>query len=257
LQSERGSIWQKHITKSCNLTPQTVTLFVPKSPPACCAVELGVRLLKHMEELVSFLSNWQTLIGAFLGGVFALFVALLVSYKAQRREEISSGYLIIGNLASFTSAIGILNTKAEKSKIPDEEYNFWLCEHLLVLKPSLSSLYEASVSRIIHRNNRLGAHLDLIRTFSTGTEAPFSRINEDIEYHYLHGKHKRSEEHIRADASIVVRGYNNIVVHSECAIYLIPRLVTSNFPTWYLFKSYFFPNELDKKSMNLILTGKT
>jgi hypothetical protein len=26
-----------------NLTPQTVTFFVPKSPPACYAVELGVR----------------------------------------------------------------------------------------------------------------------------------------------------------------------------------------------------------------------
>lgn len=30
------------LTKSCNLTPQTVTLFVPKSPPACYAAELNV-----------------------------------------------------------------------------------------------------------------------------------------------------------------------------------------------------------------------
>jgi len=30
------------ITISCNLTPQTVILFVPKSPPACYAAELGV-----------------------------------------------------------------------------------------------------------------------------------------------------------------------------------------------------------------------
>ncbi len=30
-------------TRACNLTPQTVTLFVPKSPPACYAVDAGVR----------------------------------------------------------------------------------------------------------------------------------------------------------------------------------------------------------------------
>jgi uncharacterized membrane protein YpjA len=30
-----------------NLTPQTVTLFVPKSPPACYAVELGVIAYKE------------------------------------------------------------------------------------------------------------------------------------------------------------------------------------------------------------------
>jgi hypothetical protein len=33
---------QKNVTSSCNLTPQTVTIFVPKIPPACYAVELGV-----------------------------------------------------------------------------------------------------------------------------------------------------------------------------------------------------------------------
>lgn len=210
-----------------------------------------------MEELVTFLSNWQTLIGAILGGIFALLVALLVTYKSQRREEISAGYLIIGNLTSFTSAIGILNTKAEKSNVPEKEYPFWLCQQLLVLKPSLSNLYEASVSRIISKNNRLGAHLDLIRTFNTGVEDPLSRINDDIEYNYLHGKNKRIEEHIRADASLVQRGYNNIAVHAECAIYLIQRLVTSHFPTWNIFKSYLHPNELDKKSIKLISTGKT
>ena len=209
-----------------------------------------------MEELIIFLSNWQTLVGAIIGGIFALLVALLVSYKAQRREEISSGYLIIGNLTSFTAAIGSLKTRADKSNIEDDEYPFWLCQQLVVLKPSLSNLYEASVSRIIYKNNILGAHLDLIRTFSNNVDEPFSRIHDDIEYYYLHGEHKRSEEHIRADARIVERGYSNIAEHSECAIYLIQRLVTSHVPTWNLFKSYLCPNVLDKKSKKLILTGK-
>tara|TARA_B100000767_G_scaffold270970_1_gene295679 strand:+ start:342 stop:470 length:129 start_codon:yes stop_codon:yes gene_type:complete len=40
-----------NLTSSCNLTPQTVTLFVPKSPPACYAVELGV---KHLNGVLSF-----------------------------------------------------------------------------------------------------------------------------------------------------------------------------------------------------------
>ncbi|VAW63046.1 hypothetical protein MNBD_GAMMA11-198 [hydrothermal vent metagenome] len=42
-----------------------------------------------MECIFTTINNWQTLIGAFLGGVFALLVALLVSYKTQRREELS------------------------------------------------------------------------------------------------------------------------------------------------------------------------
>ncbi len=40
----------KHLTNSCNLTSQTVTLFVPKSPPACDAAELGVRV--HRDAII-------------------------------------------------------------------------------------------------------------------------------------------------------------------------------------------------------------
>ena len=209
-----------------------------------------------MNELINFLFKWQTLIGAVLGGVFALSVALLVSYKAQRREEISAGYLIMGNLTSFTASTSNLNSKAEEEKITDKDYPLWLCNNLVGLKPTLSTLYETSVSRVISKDIRLGAHLDLIRTFNTDIDAAFKRINNDFEYHDEHGKNKRSEERIRADANLVARGYNNIAVHAECANYLIPRLVTSHFPSWYLFKSYFCPNEMDKKSKNLILTGK-
>jgi len=209
-----------------------------------------------MAELIIFLTNWQTLIGAILGGIFALLVAQLVSYKTQRREEISAGYLIIGNLTSFTAAISSTNSKAKKEDVSDDEYPFWLCQHLLVLKPSFSSLYELSVSRIIFKNVRLGIHLDLIRTFSVGVDDPLTRIKDDIEYQYLHDKYKRSEEQIKADAKSVAHGYNRIAEHAKCAIYLIPRLVTSNLPTWNLFKSNYYPNELDKKSIQLINPGK-
>ncbi len=48
-----------------------------------------------MEELFCFLEKWQTLIGAFIGGIVGLLAALLVARDARRREEKTAAMLLV------------------------------------------------------------------------------------------------------------------------------------------------------------------
>ena len=204
-----------------------------------------------MDVDIDSIYKWQTLIGAIMGGVFALAVAFIVSYKAQRRDEISSGYIVISSLVSFVGANKVLLKHAEKNNISDENYPIWVCERLVSMKPSLSALYETAMARIISKNNRLAINLSVISTTNCEIESAFKRVEADFEYHSINGRERRSATLKKADAALVSRGFNKIADNSECAVHLVTMLVTSHFPTWNRFKMYFCPKDIDKKVISL------
>lgn len=91
-----------------------------------------------MEELIKFMDQWQTLFGAFVGGVFALCVALLVAYKARRQEDLSAGMVLVGNLVSIRAAHKSLMEVAKEEGVSDNDIGPWLAEKLVWSRPKLS-----------------------------------------------------------------------------------------------------------------------
>ena len=59
-------------------------------------------------DMIELIYNWQTLIGSFLGGVFALAAALIVASKVNRREEISSAMLVAGEITAVRVSVDAL-----------------------------------------------------------------------------------------------------------------------------------------------------
>ena len=113
--------------------------------------------------MIKFLITWQTLIGSFIGGLVGLFSAWIVAYYQRRRDENASAMLLISDLVIFKE-------KAEASlKIsPDlksDKAKFQVLLNLLKLSPSLSSMFDGSMMRIMSVDNKLAAHLTHFRMF--------------------------------------------------------------------------------------------
>ena len=93
--------------------------------------------MNPMAEFIDFLYKWQTLVGSILGGIFALWVAFIVGHAVRRREEVSSGMLLIGDLAKVRIMSEALNELAKKQNIPENDYPFWFAEKLTGSFPKL------------------------------------------------------------------------------------------------------------------------
>ncbi len=112
-----------------------------------------------MQSLLAELEKWQTLAGAFLGGLFALCVALLVASKARRHEEDTAAMLLIGELKAFVVAAQVLSeTGSVDSTTPRDE----LLRQAVQLKrfrPHLSPLFDSSMARVMTVDTNLAAFL--------------------------------------------------------------------------------------------------
>jgi len=53
--------------------------------------------LQIMENLISSFREWQTLIGACIGGVIGLLAAMIVAWDARRREKRAAAMLLIAD----------------------------------------------------------------------------------------------------------------------------------------------------------------
>ena len=99
-----------------------------------------------MGELVTFLAKWQTLSGAFLGGVFSLSVALMVAYVARRREDVVAAMLVVGNLTEMTSRQVTLTKQALDAEISKNDYPRWLSDKLIRSRPKLTPTFDAAIA---------------------------------------------------------------------------------------------------------------
>ena len=114
-------------------------------------------------SLIDIIFKWQTLIGAILGGLFALAVALVVALTMRRREEVASGMVVVGDLTAVRIASEALNSLAAKENIGEKEYPLWFSDKLVSSHPKLSVLFEASVARLMPVDVYLAAHLSLFQ----------------------------------------------------------------------------------------------
>jgi len=208
-----------------------------------------------VEEMIEILHKWQTLIGAILGGLFALAVALVVAVSVRRREEVASGMLVAANLTAVEVASEALADLANEAQIPEAEYPLWFSDRLLALHPSLSVLFESSLVRIMPVDTSMAAHLSLFHTIYTKVEVILARLSEDIKHFHEHGKTLRPLEHFEADARLVSRHFQRAVRHASCAGRLITRLILSRVSVWHRLRRRIWMKQEEKECLKLLREG--
>lgn len=206
-----------------------------------------------MFELASFADKWQTLIGAIVGGIFSLLVALLVAYQAQRREDLAAGMLVVGNLATVTTALRTLEELAASEKIGEEDLPYWFSEKLVRRRITLSPLFEASRIRLMPVDVYLAAHLELFQVVFTDIEAKLDMLTNDFAAFDSSKKTTRNAEILKADARVVLRGFRKAAEHAECAQRILVLKVLSPFPTFHSLRIGLFRTEKEKACKALLI----
>lgn len=190
-----------------------------------------------MENLILFLEKWQTLLGSIIGGVFALFVALIVANKVKRNEEISSAMLIVGDLALVNSAVFALEKLAKRDSISTQDYPAWITTKLAQHTcPKQSSLFEVSMARIMSVNPFLAAHLKIFKT-----------MYEEMER--MLGKESK-------DCNLINKTFFQSAKHADYAVYFLNKLVLSNFSTFNKIRMNIFLLSKEKESKRLLKTAE-
>jgi hypothetical protein len=209
-----------------------------------------------MNDIICLIYKWQTLIGAFLGGLFALFVALIVAYKSRRYDETVSAMILIPDLLHIYAAQAIIEETAEESKVSETDRDILMAAKLISFRPELSPLYESSMSRVMPIHPALAAHLNFVIKIYSSVEKRLRKIEDNIQHHEKTGDYliERTEinfmvKRIRDDMLIISK-------HAMCANNLLHKLVTSRisflYRVWYSLKTPFGSGECGE----LLKTGK-
>lgn len=210
-----------------------------------------------MIEIQCFLEKWQTLIGSILGGVFALFAALIVAISMRRREEIASGMLVVGNLVAVRVANEMLEQIAKEKKIPEQEYHLWFSERLIQSHPPLSALFEASLIRLMPVNVSMAAHLSLFHSIYLDIKIMLERLSDDYKHFHKNGKPIRPKEHMEADARLITHHFKLAVQLALCAEHLISHLVLHKYSLFHRLRYYFYQNQKEKDCSKLLKEGSS
>lgn len=185
-----------------------------------------------MTDLVSIIDHWQTLIGAVLGGIFALGTALVVSTSALRRAQRTAAAVLIVDLLPILRVSEYLETLAKEDGVDKEKYPLWVSEKLIWRRPQLSSAYDSHVANLVGIQEGLSAHLSLLKMVYSSLEDHLARIETDAEDRRTKGLPRipRAPQATQADASIVAGGLKLAGTHATCAAYLLEQLILSRTP---------------------------
>lgn len=204
-----------------------------------------------MDVILALLNKWQTLLGAALGGVFAVVAALLVAYKVRRQEDLAAAMLVVGNLVTFRTAGRALNELLKEEGLDDENVPYWYSEKLARRRLKLSPVFEASRVRLMPVSSHLAAHLEMFQVIFSDVDARLDVLEADINNHDATEKTHRKPEAIRADAKAIHRGFLSVVQHAECAECILTLRVLSNYPTFHAIRMALFGTKEEKECRKL------
>ncbi len=211
-----------------------------------------------MNEFVSFVHRWQTLIGALMGGIFALATAFVVAGSVIRRAQRTAAALLIVDLLSILRVSEYLKSLAREQSVEETKYPLWVSEKLSWRRPKLTSTYDSHAANLVGVEDALSAHLSLLKMVYSTLEEHLARIEADIEDRRTKSSLRtpRSLQATEVDASSVASALTLAGVHATCAAHLLEQLVLSRVPrTLNRIRMYFYPTEVELKSKKLLREG--
>ena len=178
-----------------------------------------------MYEISCFLEKWQTLIGAFLGGVFALAVALLVAYKVRRHDETGAAFMLITDLRNFIIAVETLDENIKKRNISKNGEPTAKAAVFALSPPTLSPLFEESVLRVSPIDIYLAAHLALFKIIFSNIEIALKRHSKYIEMHEATEEQTVPSRQAFIDIKTINYSLPLAVEHAKCCENLLDKLI--------------------------------
>jgi hypothetical protein len=177
-----------------------------------------------MYAIYDALLEWQEVIGAILAGLFALWVALLISSQAQHRSEKVAAHVVISSLADFLGTAKMWFSAWERE--PGKENIkrvFWIADRVIYGWPYVASDLEAARATLMDVDWEIGGRLDVFQKAY--------RSMCDARVHILElarvGKFSQSSGVSERHSMLIVLGLEAGAREAEVLIPLIESLVLS------------------------------
>lgn len=204
-------------------------------------------------SLISFaklLDKWQTLIGSITGGVIALFAALIVAYKSERRTDLAAAMHVAGVLVEIRAAGVQLDELArEKPELSDPNNRaYWQAEKLAYARPKISPLFDQYMARITPIDAVAAAHLRLFHTCYLYIEDKLKGVEAAISDQRQEQEQEQRREYIRQNARAIKRSFDRAKNYAEYAEYLISKHILSKWAFWNRLWSRIAPDSKIRKA---------
>jgi hypothetical protein len=200
--------------------------------------------------IAEFLFQWKELIGALLGGLFAILVALIVARDARTREERFAAIVVLAALTRFTSRHQALSELALKNNVPAEHKHLWLGEKLTYSYTRLAANLEASISRLLLSDVHLAVNLEVFHAMHADLDMLMERISKDYTDLHSTGKPLRPTELMDAENRQAAKSFELAAKHARCASLRIEKLILSRAATWNRIRMKIRPTEQEKACLS-------
>ena len=161
--------------------------------------------------VATWLFEWQSLVGAVIGGAMALVVALVVARSARWREVVGAAAHVSLEFGKYAATLASLRGFISPGQIVTGPL-FVPAMDMVRLRPRLSPLLEASMARILPVDRSLAVQLGAVSMFADFAEREFSEA-----YRLFKEGAAPAEVHERLDAALE---------HAEEAFHSMSRSVT-------------------------------
>ncbi len=200
--------------------------------------------------ITEFLLQWKELIGALLGGLFAILVALIVARDARTREERFAAIVVLAALTRFTSRHRALSVLAAEKKLPAEHKHLWLGEKLTYSYTRLTPNLEASISRLLLSDVHLAVNLELFHAMHADLDTLIDRISKDYTDLHSTGKPRRPTDLMDSENRQAAKSFELAAKHARYASLRIEKLILSRTATWNRIRMNIRPTEQEKACLN-------
>lgn len=181
--------------------------------------------------MIDFLSTWQTLVGGIVGGIFALLAAVTVAKWSERRQDVSSAMLVIGDLVSVRVSFRVLNEMREDEDVSEDDLAFWMLDKFTWQHGRLKQGFDASAMRIYPIHPSIAAHLEVFANSYRALQARIDQVSKEFDENRLNANDPVYLDRLEKQARTMIVNFETAAAHADKAEKLITFLVLSRTPT--------------------------
>jgi hypothetical protein len=188
-----------------------------------------------MPETLLAIHKWQPLVGALIGALTSLAVALLVGYLNRRREDVNSAVWLKGELIRVTITIGTFQDTIEskRTRLQSDEDALDLAALIVDAHPRLSEMFITSASRLLPLHAGVAAALQAFYLTYIDVQDAVDRLKRDREFFETREKVRRTRDVIMDDIDVVLEGYKNAQCTGQSALAGITGCILSGWRVYY------------------------
>jgi len=191
--------------------------------------------------MIDFISTWQTLVGGIVGGIFALLAAVTVAKWSERRQDISSAMLVIGDLVSVRVSFRVLNEMKEEEDVSEDGLALWMLDKFLWHHGRLKQGFDASAMRIYPIHPSIAAHLEVFANSYRALQARIDQVSKEYDENRLNANDPAYLDRLERHAKTMIINFETAAAHAVKSEKLITFLVLSRTPTINKFRAMTFP----------------